>query len=370
MQDAHKTKYVTVFPECCSVHLKKDVGMLPYSLGKYQNYKTSILCYDNGDISAQEKEKFQVVYVEKKRGEQMDFGLYLLYHAKQIDVLNLYHITSRRNIPWIILYKLGNPKGKVHIKLDADYRMVDLMDMHPASLKGKVKVWILRRLVDLYTVETTQMKQILEKAWGLDLKLMPNGLFLDEETYTEDFPQNADAFLTVGRLGTEQKATEVLLEAFREIASETPWELWLAGPVEPEFEDRIKTFFEENPHLTDRVRFLGNITDPKRLAEIYGQAKVFVLPSRWESFGLVLTEALERGEYLVVSDQVPSADDVGANGKYCNVIPVDNISALAQAMLEAAEKPVDVQIRKERSQWVKDNFTWTQIVKKLDSYLM
>lgn len=342
--------------------------MLPYSLKKYQGYETSILCYNNGDISSEEKEKYQVVFVEKKRGEQMDFGLYLLKNAKQIDVLNLYHITSRRNILWILLYKLGNPKGKVHIKLDADYRMLDLMDMHPASLKGKAKIQVLRKLVDLYTVETTQMMQLLEKAWELDIKLMPNGLFLDEGA-NEDFPQDTDAFLTVGRLGTKQKATEILLEAFREISSKTAWELWLAGPVEPDFENHIQAFFENNPDLTSRVKFLGNIADPKKLAEIYGKAKVFVLPSRWESFGLVLTEALERGEYLVVSDQVPSVGDVGDNGKYCSVIPADNVSALAEAMLNASEKPIDAQIRTERSRWVRDNFTWEQIVKKLDTYL-
>lgn len=370
MQNAgKKLYYVTVFPECCSIHLKKDVGMLPYSLGKYQNYESSILCYDNGDISASEKEKFHVSFIPQKHGEHRDFGMYLLRHARQIDVLNLYHITSRRNLPWILLYKLGNPKGKVHIKLDADMRMLDLVDMQPKSLKGKLKVWILRTLVDLYTVETTQMQQVLEKAWGLQIKLMPNGLFLDEQTYQQRFPEAKDAFLTVGRLGTEQKATEVLLEAFRQIASETTWQLWLAGPVEPSFENNIRAFFEENAHLTNRVRFLGNIADPAQLAEIYGQAKVFVLPSRWESFGLVLTEALERGEYLVVSDQIPSAGDVGAHGKYCTVVPTDNPPALAAAMLQAAKMPIDMNIRKERSQWVLENFTWEQIVKKLDAYL-
>ena len=343
--------------------------MLPYSLEKYQNYKSSILCYDNGDISSSEKEKYHISFIPRKHGENRDFGIYLLRHGRQIDVLNLYHITSRRNLPWILLYKLSNPKGMVHMKLDADMRMLDLVDMYPKSIKGKLKAWILRNLVDLYTVETTQMQQILEKAWGLDIRLMPNGLFLDEQTYQQTFPESKDAFLTVGRLGTAQKATEILLEAYRQIALKTTWQLWLAGPVDPCFQRHIQMFYEENAHLADRVRFLGNITDPAQLTEIYGQAKVFVLPSRWESFGLVLTEALERGEYLVVSDQIPSANDVGANGKYCTVIPADDPSALGTAMLQATQMPIDLNTRKERSRWVLENFTWAQIVKTLDRYL-
>ena len=364
-----KLHYVTVFPECCSIHLKKDVGMLPYSLEKYQGYQSAIICYDNGDISPEEQKKYHVTFICKTKGEHRDFGTYLLRHARQIDVLNLYHITSRRNLPWILMYKLGNPKGKVHIKLDADMRMVELVDMHPTGLKGKLKSWILRNLVDLYTVETTQMQQVLENAWGLPMELMPNGLFLDDENHLQGFPEAQNVFLTVGRLGTEQKATEILLEAYRLIADQTDWQLWLAGPVEPDFEAHIQAFFENNPDLTTRVKFLGNIADPKQLAEIYGQAKVFVLPSRWEGSPLVLPEALERGEYLVVSEQVPSVSDVGANGKYCSVVPADNIQALADAMLKSVNIPCDDQIRKERSEWVLDNFTWEQIVKTLDSYL-
>ena len=36
--------YVTIFPECEKVHLKKDVGMLPYSMGKYVGYNFQIIC--------------------------------------------------------------------------------------------------------------------------------------------------------------------------------------------------------------------------------------------------------------------------------------------------------------------------------------
>ena len=46
------------------------------------------------------------------------------------------------------------------------------------------------------------------------------------------------------------------------------------------------------------------------LEELYRKAAVFALPSRWESFGIVLAEALFEGCYLVGSDCIPPLNDL------------------------------------------------------------
>ena len=43
-------------------------------------------------------------------------------------------------------------------------------------------------------------------------------------------------FMTAGRLGTYQKATDVMLDAFKTVAAQSKYNLHLAGPVEPSFQ--------------------------------------------------------------------------------------------------------------------------------------
>ena len=364
-----KLKYVTIFPECEPVHLKKDVGMLPYSLGKYCGYDFSIVCYENTFFNSEEKEKFHLITLPKSNNDKKDFSKYILKHAKEIDILNIYHITSNRNLYWILIYKFLNPNGKIHLKLDADYRMIDMIDPTPNSLRGKLKMSILRNKVDLYTVESEAMKDILEEKWQLKMKVVPNGIFRLDDIDPTQVEDKKDIFLTVGRLGTEQKATEDLLSAFELIKEKTDWELILAGSIEDSFTDYKEKFFMSNPDLKERVIFTGNITDANQLTHLYKKAKIFVLPSKWESFALVLMEALECGDYLVVSNRVPSVSDIGRNGMYADTTEFGNVNSLAEAMLRATKRETSNAEMKEMYYWIHENFTWQLIIKKLDQFL-
>lgn len=364
-----KKRYVTVFPECEQVHLKKDVGMLPYSLGTHCGYDFSLVCYEHPSFSEADIQKYHIHFVPRKRGDILDFSGYLWKHGKEIDILNLYHMSSRRNAVWIQIYKLVNSRGKVHLKLDADYRMLDVVDMKPQGIPGRLKVHTLCTMVDLYTAESTYMQKLLAEKWHLDIKIIPNGIFRECAMSPVDRSEKQDVFLTVGRLGTEQKATEDLLSAFERIKNQTDWQLWLVGPVEDSFRDTIEAYFHANPELKNRVKFFGSISDADQLTQIYRQAKVFVLPSKWESFAIVLLEALECGDYLILSDQIPSAADVGRNGKYASVVPVGDIDRLAQTMLDAAAQTASNEELAERTRWMQEHFMWEKIVPQLDEMI-
>lgn len=359
-----KKNYVTFFPECEPVHLKKDVGMLPYSIGKCEGFQFQIVCYDNLNFTEEEVNKFHLKFLNKGKSVIKDGLLYIIRNGRTIDILNLYHITSSRNAFWILLYKIVNPRGKVHLKLDADYRMVELFDNNPQSIKGKIRVWIMKNMIDLYTVESNEMKHILEEKWKIKLILLPNGIYREnklKELYVEE---KEKIFLTVGRLGTEQKSTEDLIEAYIKIMNKTDWKLWLVGSLEESFKKYMEQKYNTNPELKDRIIMFGNISDPEKLTQIYRKASCFVLPSKWEGFALVLMEALECGDYLILSDKVPSAEDVGKNGEYASVVPYHDIDALANVMYESTEMKVNDIVLNNRKKWVEENFTWSNIVDK------
>jgi mannosylfructose-phosphate synthase len=68
--------------------------------------------------------------------------------------------------------------------------------------------------------------------------------------------------------------------------------------------------------LGDRVNFLGHIADREVLAEYYRATDIFLVPSRYEPFGLTTIEALACGAVAVVSHVAGSCEllEHGVNG--------------------------------------------------------
>ena len=86
--------------------------------------------------------------------------------------------------------------------------------------------------------------------------------------------------------------------------------------------------------LADRVRLAGPRTG-QDLAAAYAAADVLVLPSRAESYGMVVTEALARGLPVIAADVggVPEALGFGADGTRPGLlVPPDEPRALAAAL--------------------------------------
>ncbi len=135
----------------------------------------------------------------------------------------------------------------------------------------------------------------------------------------------AARFLFVGRL-IERKGIDLLLRAFRELAS---GELWIVG--DGCLVRDIVRAAEANP----RIRLFGHL-DGTDLQDVYRRADVLVLPSHYEVWGLVVNEAQVHGLPVVTTDQVgcaPDLIDAGVNGL---IVPAGSWVALAHAMQEVA----------------------------------
>lgn len=166
-------------------------------------------------------------------------------------------------------------------------------------------------------------------------------------------------------MGTEQKATELLLDAFAKSASVHDWKLFLVGTIENGFNTYIQNYYENNPELKSRVVFTGAISSKKELQVYYDKAKVFVLPSKWESFGLVLLEALSAGCYLIGSDKIPAIPDLIENTNYGQIFEFGSSEKLTQALIKTAKQEYsDVHIAEEIN-YAEKNYRWDKIIDNL-----
>ena len=87
--------------------------------------------------------------------------------------------------------------------------------------------------------------------------------------------------------------------------------------------------------VDDKVRFIGYVAD---IPKIYAALDVFVLPSRWEGFGLVLLEAMAAGKPIVAT-RVGAIPEVVVDGETGVLIPAGDPLALAEGLSRLAMEP-------------------------------
>lgn len=355
-------RFVTLFPVGENIHLIKDVGQIPYGLQKYYDMETWLVSnyIDEKGAFLTETSGLKIARAGSILGSWKKAGcLFLLLHARKIDWLNLYHC-ERKSFIWMQIYKFVNPRGKIYLKLDFDLNVCDALDK---ELKKREFFKKCTEYADLVSAESARVINRVQLYTEKKIELIPNGFMLADGAKPSVPKENV--FLTVGRLGTRQKATEVLLEAYAVCAQETDWQLELVGSVEESFRSYIDDFWKRYPALKDRIRFWGEVNDREKLTEIYQRAKVFALPSRWESFGLVLAEAASQGCKLVVTSDVASCDDFVPDERFGRIVEADQIGRLAEAMKELA----DSDLTPEEELLIKENayskFSWKSIIAKL-----
>jgi len=348
-----RKKLTLLWREFNSLELGKDVMLVPYYLGKSLNYDVEI-CMNYSDEQADEIAKYiqrtGAIIVRKPIGYThfrriSAYFKHLISNARKTDLLMCFHWRTETYF-CILFYKLLNPKGKIYIKLDTDSGEEFDTNRH----KG-IKRWLLHKLyracirqINCFSCETSTAYNTIcpNKEFGTILKskliLMPNGfdeeLFQSLDIKERSFEEKENLIITVGRIGTEQKNTEMLLNALQNLDLKD-WKVCLIGPIEPEFHQTINRFYQENPQKQNQVLFIGNINDKKQLWEWYNRAKVFVLTSNWESYGIVLTEAKRFSNYII-STPVGAATDIIEEERYGSIInqnDITNLSILLQDII-------------------------------------
>jgi glycosyltransferase involved in cell wall biosynthesis len=149
-----------------------------------------------------------------------------------------------------------------------------------------------------------------------------------------------DRLLCVGSV-TPTKGQDLLVEALARIADRT-WSCRLVGPLvrDAAHVATVRGLVERHV-LGDRVELAGPRTGPA-LDEVYAAADLLVLPSRAESYGMVVTEALARGIPVLAAgvDGVPETLGRAQDGTVPGLlVPPDDVAALATALGRWLDEP-------------------------------
>lgn len=367
-------RYCVLYLPTENVNLVKDMGMIPYELYKLFDYDAYVISYKNGDYPylQEEVKGLKMDYVERKYNNlSLDGVRYLRKNAKNIDVLQLFSVTLS-SVFHSFTYKLLNPQGKIYLKLDCTQQLVKKI----LELKG-IKLFLFNKFldkVDLISAEQEELYFRLKEILVLHSKKLiniANGVdydYLKNNKITYCYEEKENVILNVARIGTEQKNTEMLLEAFKNIkdVDKTGWKLVLVGPIEKSFEPYIKNFYKDNPHLKDIVTFRGNISDRKKLYEEYKKAKIFCLSSRprFESFGIVYIEAAALGD-VIVSTDVGIAKELVSDGNGA-IVQSEDTEALTIKLEEFIYMNNLKEYSNQTYELCRNKFDWEKLAAKLN----
>lgn len=138
--------------------------------------------------------------------------------------------------------------------------------------------------------------------------------------------------LSVG-IQVPRKGHDVLLAALAKIGH-LPWQAVIAGPVSDVVYGKKLIEMIDELGLKERVKLLGEIS-PNELVNLYSQASIFALATRFEGYGMVFGEAMVNGLPIVssrtgaVPDTVPEQAGV--------LVEPDNPEAFAEALRQILE---------------------------------
>ncbi len=349
-----KKKYVCIFPGLLNFHLIKDVGLIPYTMGKFFNYNSNILTYNNDDYSYLDNELngkyLNLIYLEKKfNTETRDVISYLLKNSRNIDVLQSFNLHDTLGLfSFFFIYKILNRNGKVYVKLDADDLIISLL-VEKKGIYRYMQIFMIKHMIDLMSVESSKSYEKLTESNTIPsdkLIQIPNGIYIKSNI---EIPEKKNYILNVGHLGTKAKATEILLEAFSKIEHLDDWKLILVGSIDESFK--------------------GYVSDRDEIYRYYSESKIFCFPSRSESFGIALIESAYFGNYLLTTD-VGGAKDVLDVTDYGEIIKMDDSNYLAGRLQELISTPKKYEKDPlELMAQVNNKFNWTKLCKKIDERL-
>lgn len=238
-------------------------------------------------------------------------------------------LARRRNIPLVASF---------HSRFYDDFKTALKSDTM-ARAAVKVIVDFFQSADAVWAVSEGSARTLRDYGYVGAISIVENGIdFAIEEDFGQDLYEldwrfglrkDVPVLLYVGQL-VQQKNLSFLMKALHRAAKEnTPFTMLFVG--EGQFEEELKHMADEYG-LTDRIRFIGVVHDRDMLHRIYARANLFLFPSLYDTFAIVVREAASVGcPALLIrnSDAAQSIND-GVNGYLAD----HNPTAYAQKLTE------------------------------------
>ncbi|MFC1955369.1 glycosyltransferase family 4 protein [Chloroflexota bacterium] len=284
-----------------------------------------------------QREKFDIVHLHEPLMPMLCTTVLRLSHTPTIGT---FHASGGK--PW---YSFGTPLGKLLLK-----KWMSKLDVKIAVSQPAMN-YVRKHFPEEYTI-------------------IPNGIdtdhFCPDVSPIDEFNDGKINILFVGRL-EKRKGLNYLIEAYKRIKQEIPnSRLIVVGPgirLRRKYEKQVK-----QTGLTD-ASFVG-YASYSELPRYYKTADIVCAPATgWESFGIVLLEAMAVGKPIIATD-IEGYASVLNHGAEGLLVPPKNADKLAEALLTLM---TDITLRQQmgtRGMLTAAEYDWKRVARRvLNCYL-
>ncbi|AZB10282.1 glycosyltransferase family 1 protein [Chryseobacterium sp. G0162] len=356
-----KKKFHCIFPIGQNVHLVKDVGMIPYMLQKEGYYESYISFYEKPENLPYLKNEVKGLHYKpiKKvfKNEDLNIFLFLLCHFWSMNYIMMFHPSFKKILISFLFKILSFNRLKFYFKMDANDAFLN-EKFYPKSINYKIRNFLYNK-TGKFTVETNKVANFINEFSYINVSFLPNGFIKSSKNNTP----KENRLLWVGRVSGEEKGIKYFLSALSNIDLKN-WKVDIVGPYDSSFSETIDNFFLNAPGLKGKIEFTGNISSRELLDEYYAKSKIFVLTSKYESFGLVLVEALAHGNFLVSSDLLP-AQEISSFGKFGELFPIGDSQKLSSILQDIIDEKMHLPSAESIMEYAEQNYDWRVLVKRL-----
>lgn len=334
-----------IYPQFRSIKDVKGIYSKPYGV-KYIN-DNGLQTFKYHHLSAS---KFQ-----QKRWINTGLKLFKQY-TKKFGFPDIIHVHSLRNA------------GYVALEINSRYNIPFVITEHSSSFaRGLVSQHDIQNLTKVVQASSYNIAvsnnfcDLLNDTFNANIwNYIPNIVNNDFSSFDISYDYSKDKFiyLTICFL-TETKGIDNLVRAFSLIHDKAPKATLRIGGDGIERENLEKLV--KDLHLENKVIFLGNLSREKVKTEM-ARSSIFLLPSRYETFGVVLVEALALGR-PVIATKCGGPESIVVD-KVGSLVEVDDIKELSEAMLDAYIN-YDEYSSEDIRQYCIDNFSEKAVTTKL-----
>lgn len=247
----------------------------------------------------------------------------------------------------LIFRALFFPEMKVvctqHLSISAPWKLSKGIQ----RIKYRAILWMMRLLLPKADSIIAVSKALAEDMhYTLQLKdkiqvihnpvVMPNFEAQIKEKIEWPWPdQSIPTLIFVGRL-VQVKRLDLLLQAFLLVTKTASVHLIIVGEG-PEKNQTLDFLSAYDLHA--KCKLIGHKDNPLPWIKA---SSILILPSDYEGFGNVLVEAMACGTQVIATDCPSGPAEILEQGRYGQLVPLNNAHALAQAIQRALSKEFEV----------------------------
>lgn len=261
-------------------------------------------------------------------------------HGVVLNGLLAYFISKKLNIPFVVTEHTG-PYSRIL----------------NSWLKSNISKFVFNKAVKVLVVSEHQKNEVLKLGISED-KIIVSYNPVNTDLYKLTTASGSKNIVFVSRLDEFKGGLRTLKAFYQLIKKHSDYTLTIVG--EGEEYKAIEKYISEN-NLADKVILKGTLTKPQ-IAEVLNKSSFFVFPSRHETFGLVVAEALSCGLPVICTNQTAPKEFI--NEQNGILVHPDSVEEITNAMEEMIKNRTNYNPEQIRQQ-IEERFGLDSFGKKL-----